>query len=277
MSARKSSGRPNDRQGTLGFGKRSRLALRRRRGRTLAFALLLMLAGVAAFGAVYGLHRSEVTISSVTVTGGAYADTAEIKRLVSELIAGSYARLVPRASSFFYPRAMIADSIKVSFPSVDAVSVKLTGLTALAVAVTERAPKARWCPLAEVEGCYLMDASGNVFALADSVAGIAYRGRIDGDPLGQTFLDGEFPALEGFVARVPRATGRTVASVSVDADDDVEVVLDGGGVVRFARASDLERVIGNVAVTFGSKQFASGAPFEYADFRFGDKVYVKWK
>jgi hypothetical protein len=140
--------------------------------------------------------------------------------------------------------------------------------------VTERAPVARWCLS---EQCYFMDDTGMIFGKADSVSGVEYSGLLTGDPEGQVFLDGGFPLLADFVARLPRATARTPVSVLIDENNDVDVAFQEGGVLKFNRTGDRTALLDTITTTFASKQFKSGASFDYADFRFGNKVYVKWK
>lgn len=255
-------------------GKRKSLAARRRQLRFVIVGLFTALIVAGLSGAVYVLHLPQVTITSVGVTDGDYIDAAAVQSTAESLLAGSYGFVIPRAFTFLYPRTGIITSIHASFPSIKDVVVERRGLTALAVTVIERIPVARWCMS---DQCYFMDDTGMVFAKADSVSGLAYSGLIEGDPSGQTFLDGEFAMLADFMTALPRATGRTPISALVDASDDVYVTLQEGGVIKFNLSSDLANVLANVTTTFASKQFSSGQSFDYADFRFGNKVYVKWK
>jgi hypothetical protein len=49
-----------------------------------------------------------------------------------------------------------------------------------------------------------------------------------------------------------------------------------GGTLRFVRTGDTGATLANIASVFGSETFRSDRLFEYADFRYGDKVYVKF-
>jgi cell division septal protein FtsQ len=254
--------------------KRKSLADKRRQVRLfvlgLAGVLIVLVIGLG----VYALRLPAVTIASVTVSDGNYVDTAAVQATAANLIKGSYAFIVPHAFAFTYPRGAIIATIKKSFPSVKDVTVARNGLTALAITVTERTPSARWCSDTQ---CYFMDDAGMIFTSAASVTGVAYSGLVTGDPTGQTYLGGGFPALATFIGMLPRATGRTPVSAAVDASNDVTVTFQEGGTIRFNRMSDLTSVLANVTATFASAQFKSGKAFDYADFRFGSKVYVKWK
>lgn len=253
--------------------KRKSLAERRRAWRALLVAgvatLVIALAGVS----VYALHLPTVTITSVTVTDGAYVRADEVKDIAYSFLQGSYALVVPRASTFFYPRSAIVRAIEHAFPAATDVSVTRTSLTALAIRVTERAPAARWCG----DECYFVDESGVIFAPAESVSGIQYRGSVNGTPVGQTYLDGGFPTLADFVGKLGSGIGRTIERVTVSADDDVSVVFADGGEVRFDRADIGDALLNTIVTTFHSKGFMTDRPLDYADFRFGQKVYVKWR
>lgn len=241
--------------------------------RLIAFSVVGF-AVVAALGAgVYALRLPSVTIHTVTVSDGDFVDTRAVQGTVTDMLAGSYAFLIPRTFALSYPRTSIVAAIRSSFPAVKDVTVERRGLTALTVALTERVPVARWCS----GTCYFMDEGGMIFAPADSVSGLVYEGPIEGDPVGQAYLDGEFPALAGFVARLDVATGLTPLSVSVDATDDVAVTFAEGGSMRFSRMQDLASLEDSIRTTFASKQFAAHQALDYVDFRFGSSVYVKWK
>jgi hypothetical protein len=259
-----------------GSRKRKSLADRRRQLRLIVAGLVAALVISSLGGAVYALHLPAVTISSVTVSDGNYVDTTVVQGTAAELLKGSYAFIIPRSFSLLYPRSGIVAAIHASFPAIKDVTVVRQSLTALAISVTERTPVARWCS----DVCYFIDDAGMIFAPADSVAGVAYGGGFAASssaPIGQIFLNGGFPALADFIAKLPSATGHTPVSVSVDPADDVAVALDTGGLVKFNRSQDFASLIDSITTTFASKQFKSGTAFEYADFRFGASVYVKWK
>ena len=225
--------------------------------------------------ALWAVRLPAVTITSIEVADARYADPAALSAAASAALSGSYAFIIPRASTFFFSRSEIGEELRVRFPSVTDVAIARNGLTALALSVVEREPAARGC---REGGCFLMDAEGVLFAYAGSgdQAWLTYRGASAGE-LGNTYLGGGFPALHALVGTLSSSTGRTPASVSVDEHDDVTVRFAEGGEIRFVREADQAALLENISSTFVSRKFKDREAFEYADFRFGNSVYVKWK
>lgn len=124
-----------------------------------------------------------------------------------------------------------------------------------------------------------MDQSGFIFAAAtDTAAYESYYGAVSGNPIGATYLAGGFASLKATVDGVGASISQTPTEVLVDNNlTDVSMALAGGGVVRFTRSTDTQSTITNIASVFASQSFVDHPQFEYADFRFGDKVYVKFK
>lgn len=280
--------------------KKRPLKERRRRARMLAlFALAFTVLALLA-SAVIGLRRPEVTIASVEVFGTRIAREDLVHRQVTDLLHGSYLFLIPRANTFFYPHARIVKDIKSTFLPVKDVRVSRSGFTALSVRVEERAPAALWCrpaspsaptagPAAEPEElaaatsarCFLMDEDGFVFAPAQGDTAPAelprFLGKLSADPLGETYLSGSLGTLRIFLDKLARAAKRTPGEVLVDEHDDVYVRFAEGGEVRFTRADQSDALLDNIASVFASSRFDAGDTLEYADFRFGSKIYVKFE
>lgn len=277
--------------------KKRPLKERRRRARmlalfALAFAVLALLAS-----AVIGLRRPEITIASVEVFGTAIAREDLVHRQVTDLLHGSYLFLIPRANTFFYPHARIVKDIKSTFLPVKDVRVSRSGFTALSVRVKEREAAALWCRPAsnaqpadvateaeEAAGaptrCFLMDEDGFVFAPAQGDTAPAellrFLGKLSADPLGETYLSGSLGTLRIFLDKLARAAKRTPGEVLVDEHDDVYVRFAESGEVRFTRADQSDALLDNIASVFASSRFAEDDELDYADFRFGSKIYVKF-
>lgn len=271
----------------------------------LALATLVFLAASGAVLAFIGVHRPEVNIASVSITGAGYVREDLLHRMVNDMLNGSYFFLVPRTSIFFYPRTALLKSARELFPAIKDISITRDGFTALAISLTEREIAALWClpaasgdmaeaglsaatSTAEVRSsisntspCYLMDEDGFVFAKTDDERNVAlrvYSGGLSADPLAAVFLGGGYAALEKFVADIARVIGRTPFTISVDGNDDVSVSFSEGGDVRFAREDIDNALLENIASVFSSRRFQEdGEKLKYADFRFGSKIYVKFE
>lgn len=253
---------------------RLRLRDRRRRVLWLKFlgvtAILLTLAG----GTYYVARLPNFRITDVTVSGADMVSSEDVAALAKGKLAGSYAYVIPYSNAFFTPRGEIKTAVMNAFPPVADVKVAQKDPHTLTLALTERAPEAKWC--ASADDCYLMDKGGFIFAKADAEQNlVAYSGVVSGNPIGQTFPD--FASLDGFIRRTAETITRGVTAVSIDGNGDVFMTLAGGGVVKFVETDATDATLENIASVFASQSFKNKPDFEYADFRYGNKVYVKFK
>jgi len=280
---------------------RLRLQDRRRR---LAWVKVTAGASVVALGLVlvfYVSHLPQMTIATVDVSGTNLVSADEVHALVSQQLAGSYAFLVPHANALVLPAGSIKTAIENSFPPVKSVAISMKGFTTLQVAITERQPAALWCagtpsgeiandsnaatstpstsPAPPAGGCYLMDSGGFIFApLATTTEYARFYGALSANPIGSTYLGGGFASLQEELGNIASSIHLTPVETLVDNNGtDVSVAFTDGGVVRFVRTADPQSTVDNIASVFASQSFAQNKNFEYADFRFGDKVYVKFK
>jgi len=262
-------------------GKR-KLTLKQRRERART---LIVFGGVFAFavligGGIFGLHRPEVTIASVEVEGAHYTREDLVQQFATSMLKGSYFFLIPRSSTFFYPRhAMIRDAQGL-FPAVQSIEIRRDHFTSLHIRITERETSAWWCTsLSSSTSCYLMDEHGFIFTKAEESRNdvLVYTGGVTAQPPATTFLNGGYASLSVFVADTAQATGRTPESVSVDEHEDVTIFFKEGGELRFSYQSAHDALLENIASVFASRRFHSDEILEYADFRFGNKIYVKFK
>lgn len=106
---------------------------------------------------------------------------------------------------------------------------------------------------------------------------VRYSGEIEFEPVGTTFLSGKFPALNAFVGETAKTLGRTADAVYVEPNADVALSFVGGGELKFVMTEDATSTLDNIASVFASQKLKGRIDFEYADFRFGNKVYVKFK
>ncbi len=222
----------------------------------------------------FGARVPQLTITEVTVSGAGYADEKHVGELASSSLQGSFLLLFPRANTLFASLGTVQKVVADAFPQVAAVGVSRDGLTGIHVSLTERVPDALWCRDAN---CYVMDASGYIFERGQpSDTYVEYRGDVESEPIGQTFLGGGFEALSGTVHAVASASGRSISVVDVDGYGDVKVMFREGGVLYFTLNSDAGVLSDDIASVFSTPD-ARARVLEYADFRFGNKVYVKYR
>lgn len=241
------------------------------------FGALLMVVFV---GAYFLLRLPEVTISAVSIEGTITTSSDEVKSIAVATLNGEYGFLVPKQNVIFAPLHAVEVSILQKVPTIKQVVVERSNLTALKIAVSERTPSALWCSdvVAENSTCFFMDEDGFVYAPAERKEElVTYSGAIEGEPVGTVFLDGKFSGLSAFVNETATTLGRLPRSVTIDEHGDASVHFVGGGELRFTLQDDSTGTLDNIASVFATQKLKGRDDFEYADFRFGNKVYVKFK
>ena len=236
----------------------------------------------------YVVSMPAVSIASVNVQGASLAPADGIKAIAENELKGAYLLVIPRHNSFLYPGVSIEKAIEKEYPPIASVAVSRNGLNTLDIAVSERVPVALWCDGDAVaadtgETCFDMDRNGFVFTSAAGDASstsslVRYQGDLSGSPIGKTYLSGGFAPLSALITDIATSIGRAPESVSIPQDtDDVYLTLQGGGVIRFVRTADPGTTLQNIVSVFSSDDFKSHSSFQYIDFRFGNKVYVKYE
>lgn len=262
--------RGNDR-----FTARRRL---RRRRLLIAYSLLsIFIIG----GALYGLRQDAVRISHIQIFG-ADQSLAEVARTAME---GSYLGLIPRNSTFFFPRSRIRTEIIELHPDIAAISLFRSGMTGLSIRISDRVPVARWCGLAPTpdvdEYCYVFDASGFVFAPAgtstETINSAKLYAPLVGDtlePLRATLLDTEkLPGTFDF-ARQLATLGSPVVSIVIRGDE-IDDILESGTRITYVLGNEQNAYTALVSAR-QNMNLADGS-VEYIDLRFDGKVYLKKK
>jgi len=264
--------------------KQQKLSLRDRR-RRLVWVKVAAGTAVVALSVVmiwYAAHLPGITVAGVEVLGTKLVNASVVKNLVESKLAGSYFFLVPRTNSLVFPRGAVVAAVVQAYPEVDAVSVIRDGWQKITVLITEREPSALWCtaPGADtgISSCYLMDANGFIFTpVADNARLLVrFSGIISGEPVGQKYLAEDFAPLKSFVEEISSTAHRTPQSVLAEDNGDVSVTFVQGGVLKFVRTADRDATLNNIVSVFSSRRLDTNERLDYADFRFGNKVYVKF-
>ncbi len=259
--------------------KKRSLKERRRRAKTLVVAGIAV-AGLLMVGlAVWGMHQPSIRVRQVTIAGTNLVREDLVKRVVDDTLAGSYFLIIPRANTFVYPRTEIEERLVDQFHPIKSVFVERVGLTAVSVYVTERVPHALWCKEVDaIDECYFMDDEGLIFARAHDAPPELLTFRGGGvTRLGDRYVAGAYEQLYAFVNRVSGATERTPREVAVDAEGDAYVTFAEGGELRLVAEEVGDPLLDTIASVFASRKFEGTPAFDYADFRFGNKIYVKWR
>ncbi|XKT74196.1 MAG: cell division protein FtsQ/DivIB [Patescibacteria group bacterium UBA2163] len=261
-------------------GKKKRtLKERRRRKLVIVTASIGVIVLALIVLLVMLLRLPEIRIGHVSISGTQYSHESLVTQTVQRSLSGNYFFVVPHNNTFLYPKTEIRHELKKQFPAVRSVTFERPTMQSLSITVVERKPDALWCAHASSSPCYLMDEDGFVFVRAphEYPELVRYQGTLDGD-IPAVFLSGAYPELTRFIDDVGEVTKRSVDRVVRDEHGDVFVFFEeAGGELRFVHNDASDLLLQNIASVFAAPRFhASTTPLEYADFRFGKKVYVKF-
>lgn len=272
--------------------KRSKLARRRRKA--LLFKIGLVFFGIITLfvGLVYISRLEEFNISNITVDGNFAIAEKSIKEFVEGKISGNYLFVFPKSNILLYPRKAIQTALLKEFNGVKEVSIAVENLQSISVTVDERKPFAIWCNKESIDdennnNCYFLDKEGFVFTKAPSFSGNVYfkyfsdflGNKQDGSPIGWQFMEkSEFQKITFFLSSI-NDIGLTPVMLYETDDADYEIHLKEGGKILFGQKQNLSFVFDNIQSVFESEEFAKKnlSNLDYVDFRFGNKVYFKFK
>lgn len=260
--------------------KQQKLSLKQRRQR---LQWVKVVAGTAvvlvALALVWNVSRlPEITVNDVEVTGTRLVQADTVEDLLESKLNGNYLFIIPRANSLVFPKTDMLASLVTAFPEIADIAITRDGWQKLAVSIVERNPVALWCSGGDASVCYLMDKDGFIFTEApkDAALYVRFFGRIAGSPVGSRYLDGDFSSFKSFVEEVSSTAHRTPESVRIEDNGDVSVSFVQGGTLKFVLTDDREATLDNIASVFASRRLDTNERLDYADFRFGNKVYVKF-
>jgi hypothetical protein len=243
----------------------------------VGFSVLAFLA-LLGIGVWHGTRLPSLTLAVVTVAGGETVPHELVRERVEAVLAGEYARFIPKRFAWLYPEVAIYDAIK-TLPRVNDVSVERISGTELAVAFDEHLPSALWCESPENSACLFLDKRGYAFAAAPRLSGgifIRYHSAARPLELGtEPFAAEDFASTQTLTALLA-AEGFFVRSVEIDAARDAYFSLWGGGELRASLLQAPDRTFENFGLVRGTQEFSDLRPgtFRYIDLRFGNKVYI---
>ncbi len=227
-------------------------------------------------GIWYGTRAEQVTIDSVTVSGGETISHEEIEAKIWATLEGEYLKLVPRRFAYLYPRNDILAAVA-SIPRVKDIELKRTGAKKIDLTFTEYTAIALWC--SETDQCYFLDESTFAFAVAPELEGgsfLRYVSLGTEPEIGKSVLTAlQQEELDEIIAGLEE-TGWEVEEITVDTVGDAYLDLVEGGEIKVSLQEDGLSTISNFNTVLASENFDTLKPgsFQYIDLRFGDKVFV---
>lgn len=178
---------------SLARAKRKKMGKKALRvGGALIGASLCLLVGFA-----FLLRADFLQITSVSVSGNRFLDTAVIESLARAELGAEYASVFPKGNIFLYPRESVRERILNISKRVASAEVRTKGLSSVVISVLEHDPAFLWCGEEAPAGarpletpCFFMNQEGFMFAEAPRLSpGIYFE--IYGAPEG---VAGDVPA-----------------------------------------------------------------------------------
>ncbi|MDO8619938.1 MAG: hypothetical protein Q7R64_01150 [bacterium] len=228
---------------------------------------------------LYGFSRPQFIISRIEVSGASRVSEASVVELVKRGMEGSYLGFIPKAHSLLFPKADLSYSLTREFPTLSGVSLSLSNLASLHVAVHEREPRAKWCSGAF--GCFLIDETG--FAFMESLGeeeGQYYRleKSATSSPLAREVIDtGALSGIISFLTQLEKMEFDPEKAVLVN-EQELEVVLSGGARLLL-RNTDYARSLVRLQTLLREDGVLPGrsdlSSVSYIDLRYGNKIYFQ--
>lgn len=168
--------RRNRKGSSVGRGRLHNRRLKERRHKMALGAILFVFSGVLI---VIGLWQPVVRVKSISFS----EKNSTLMPIVNDVLAGTYADIIPRNSIFFLPIAQIRRVILSTDKTIATVSISRTRFDAIDITVNTRIPLGRWCGTpatstpantitedviqSSSRSCYLFDGTGFLYALTD--------------------------------------------------------------------------------------------------------------
>ena len=268
-------------------GKNIRSAkLRKKRRRVFFIKMfsLLVLAGLSGGLFIYAFNTDSFKIQNVLVTGGQEFINKEVgEYAMKNILAGSYFGMLPKQNILIYPKGVIRKEIKSHFPRIEDISFELDPFKkqVLNISIKERQESGVWCRnTGEYLDCYFIDKNGYVFAPAPTYSeGVvfSYSGGIQGDPIGQNFVDAiKFAELNRFIDVIKNSdeVGFEPVVLEYTNPGEYKLLFEGGGYVLFSDSYGLAYAYDNFVLVINKKGITPGN-LDYLDLRIPNKVFYK--
>lgn len=246
----------------------------------IAFLALLIM-----IGAVFGLRAERVNIVDINIKGNSAIATKALMGFAEEKISGNYVFVFPKSSIFLYPREDLQAILLNTFKEIKDVSISFESLQSISINIEERKPYALYCgnQISTTTDCYFLDEDALIYTKAPDFSGnvyLRYFGELIGDEfVGEQFMEiNDFHELNFFLSSLSEL-GLVPITFNIIDGDDFEIELESGGKILFGRKHSLSNIFDNIQSVFESDKFNEDnlSTLDYADFRFGNKVYFKFK
>ncbi len=273
--------------------------IRERKRVAVRVVLLVVLMAVLVMGLLYALTWEGFRVQELVVSTNGALPVGEVTDLAMEHIRASSLLFVPRTSIFLLDIKGLHALLHDTYPRIESVQVRRTGVTAAVIQIRERVPEALWCgdvvpPIAYARAstragsadeawgsCYLLDQNSFIYSRAPVYTGSRYPryyGSLEkAQPIGQYFIEAdEFRRLQHLLELLASSGVETTALLLLD-ERDMELYLSEGLRVIVARDHAPEVFLRRMTASLEADVIDRSREVEYVDFRFGSKVFIKYR
>lgn len=242
--------------------------------------IVVTLVGLLVAGVWHGSRAASMQIDNVSVSGNDTVSTALVEEVVWTELSGTYFALVPRQFQLTYPQAAIVSAVA-ALPKIESVHVHDEASGELMIEIEEYQPTALWCD--EVEGgrsCVYVSVDGYAYLKAPALEGNAFLRfndeKKDVAVSTQFMPPSRFTTLLLLTEELKERLGFVVEEVIVHDEDDADLVLSTGALLKITSSQSVEEIAVNLETLLSAPEFQvlERGEFEYIDLRFGDKVFV---
>lgn len=267
----------------------STLAARRREEKKrwlgIYFVLFLVLVGAV----IYMFWRPEIRIQEVV------SEDASLAAIAKGEIEGTYFKVLPRDSIFFYPERDIRAAILDEHPEISALSISRQGLQEISIKTVSRSVAFWWCGTPENASatnfsCYEADAEGLIFrpAIVSENASSTpsgstlriYANLIDATSTPSYPLKARMESLESIpdvlrFVKSMKTLNVSPVSVAIRGDEADLFVPSSGRGTRITYVLGREESAAELAAAVFPNLNLTDGSIEYVDLRFSGKAYIK--
>lgn len=208
----------------------------------------------------------------------------DIQSKVLTLINDNYLYFIPKSNFFLYPKKLIETTLADSFKSIESISVKANGISALDINIKERVPVALACEgfnsdNKEDKDCYFIDRDGLIFTKAINTPDIVYfryyiNNSSSNELIGTNVIDKDkFLQLQNFADNSFRL-GLKSKGILIDDQGQYEmyaVNADGSDLtIYFNDRISLDKISSNLTTFI---EDSKNKTFESINLRFGNNIF----
>jgi hypothetical protein len=279
------------------FLKSQAVSKRRKKRFFFRLYLFIFMMIIILSGTVYLLRLDKFQIKKVVVTGNVTLSETEIEEYINTLIDSKYFFIIPKTSTFLYPKDKITEKTKNKFLRIHNLDMDIEAFTYLNVKVKERQAVAKWCNPVE---CFFIDDTGYVFSKEFTGSGevdgkstfivstsspesdiLIITGMdevIGSDPFGKNIIDAKRLSSMIDISVQIESMGMKIREVEYRSYDEIIFKIFGSGRIIFNERRTFDESINNLKTAIKSDVFKNKlSDFEYIDTRFGNKVFYKFK